>query len=71
MCVAIDPCQEKGAGYCHSNAKCQYLGPGKVSVCIRQINLYHHYLKGHCHRDFAVFRSILCQNHCLVTLPVH
>ena len=27
-------------------------------------------LKGHCHGDFAVFRSILCQNHCLVPLLI-
>ena len=32
VCVAIDPCQEKGAGYCHSNAECRYIGPGQVSL---------------------------------------
>ena len=28
-------------------------------------------LKGHCHRDFAVFKSILCKNQCIVPLLVH
>ena len=28
-------------------------------------------IKGYCHRDFAVFSSFLCKNHCIVPLLTH
>ena len=42
-----------------------------ILACIVTIMLTFDLLKGHCQGDFAVFRSILCSNHCLVLLLAH
>ena len=47
------------------------LSSQQLVIAVRGNSKFENDLKGLCHRDFAVFRSILCINHHLVSLLVH